>query len=163
MKVVGKFKDECKGQLMLGIAGLCPKLYSFDYEREAHFNCGEEVGKPAGTSVMRLVLDNKVTAKGVKVSIAKKVSFGDYEYCLNTLLPKHIEIRRIGSNLHKVFTYSTENIGCLLLTVKDGYAMMVFRRMHLDTGKRWLSRGSGQIPDHSIEGDGLLYLWEKYK
>ena len=38
--------------------------------------------------------------------------------------------------------------------------MMVFRRMNLDTGKRWLSSGSGQISDHSIEGDGLLYLWK---
>ena len=25
---------------------LRPKLYSFDYEREAHFDCGEEVDKP---------------------------------------------------------------------------------------------------------------------
>ena len=38
MKVVGKSKDECKGQLMLRFVGLRPKLYTFDYEREAHFN-----------------------------------------------------------------------------------------------------------------------------
>ena len=44
---------------------------------------------------------------------------------------------RIGSDLHKVFTYSTEKTGLSVLTGKDGYAMMAFRRMHLDTGKRW--------------------------
>ena len=45
MKVVGKFKDECKGQLMLRIVGLRPKLYSFDYEQEAHFECKNGVEK----------------------------------------------------------------------------------------------------------------------
>ena len=35
---------------MLRFAGLCPKLYSFDYEWEAHFDCGgEEVDKPTDT------------------------------------------------------------------------------------------------------------------
>ena len=52
--------------------GLRPKLYSFDYEREAHFDCGEEVDKPTDNSVTRIVVDNKVTAKGVKTSVAKK-------------------------------------------------------------------------------------------
>ena len=32
MKTVGKFKDECMGQLMLNFIGLRPQLYSFDYE-----------------------------------------------------------------------------------------------------------------------------------
>ena len=68
MKVVGKFKDECKGQLMLRFVGLCPKLYSFDYEREAYFNCKdgveEEVDKPKSTSVARIVLIIKLLQKG---------------------------------------------------------------------------------------------------
>ena len=34
------------------------------------------------TSVTRIVLDNKITAKGVKASAAKELSFNDYEYCL---------------------------------------------------------------------------------
>ena len=72
MKVVGKFKDECKGKLMLRFVGLRPKLYSFDYEREVHFDCknGEEIDKPTDTNVTRIVLDNKVTAKGVNASHA---------------------------------------------------------------------------------------------
>ena len=99
MKVVGKFKDECKGQLMLRFVGLRPKLYSFDYEREAHFDCKdgveEEVDKLTSTSVARIVLSNKVTAKGVKANIAKKLSFDNDEYCLNSLLPKRLDIKRI--------------------------------------------------------------------
>ena len=63
MKVVGKFKDECKGQLMLKFSGLRPKLYSIDYEQEAHFKCKngveKEIKKPTSTSITRIVLDNK--------------------------------------------------------------------------------------------------------
>ena len=58
-----------------------PKLYSFDYEREAHFDCKdgveEEVGRPMPTSVGRIVFSNKAAAKWVKDNVAKKLSF-DY-------------------------------------------------------------------------------------
>ena len=97
MKVVGKFMDECKGHFMLRFVGLRPKLYSLDYEREAHFNCKiGEVDKPTDTSITRIVIDNKVTVKGVKASVGKKLSFGDYEYYLSYLLPKRVDIRRSG-------------------------------------------------------------------
>ena len=76
MKVVGKFKDECKGQLMLRYVGLRPKLYPIDYERETYFGCKygieKEVDKSTDTSEARIVLDNKVTAKGIMASVAKK-------------------------------------------------------------------------------------------
>ena len=124
MKVVGKFKDECKGQLMLRFVGLRPKLYSFDYGREARFDCKdgveEEVDKPTSTSVARIVLSNKVTAKGVKANVAKKLSFDNYEYCLTSLLPKRVDIKIIGSDLHWVFTYSTEKIGLSAFDTKRG-------------------------------------------
>lgn len=42
MEVVGKFKDECKGLLMLNFIGLRPKLYSSDYERVAYFDVDED-------------------------------------------------------------------------------------------------------------------------
>ena len=53
MKVVGKFKDECEGQMMLKFVGLRPKLYSIDYEREAHFNCKEGVEEEADKPTKR--------------------------------------------------------------------------------------------------------------
>ncbi len=116
MKVVGKFKDECKGQMMLNFIGLRPKLYSFDYEREAHFDMDEdgmevEVEKRTATSEIRIVIANKNTAKGIKDVVAKKLSFDDYECCLRYLSSKHVNIKRIGSDHHQVFTYSTEKIG----------------------------------------------------
>ena len=116
MKTVGKFKDECKGQLMLSFTGLRPKLYSFDYEREAHFARDEDgneiaVEKPTDTSVCRIVRANKNTAKGVKQSEAEKLSFDDYEKSLQTLKPKTVDIKRIGSDHHNVYTYSTKKIG----------------------------------------------------
>ena len=38
MKVVGKFKDECKRLLVLRFVGLRPKLYSFDYDLGASYH-----------------------------------------------------------------------------------------------------------------------------
>ena len=116
MKVVGKFKDECKGQLMLNFIGLRPKLYSFDNEREAYFEKNEdgedvEVEKSTDTSITRIVIANKNTAKGVKDVVAKKFSFDDYKRCLQTLSPKPVNIKTIGSDHHEVFTYNMENIG----------------------------------------------------
>ena len=65
--------------------------------------------QPTSTRVAKIVLSNKVTAEGA--NLAKKLSFDNYEYCLNSLLPKYVDIKRIGSDLHRVFTYSTEKIG----------------------------------------------------
>ena len=71
---VSKFKDECHGQPMLKFIGLRPKSYSLDYEREANFDeNGNEVDKPTATK--RIVHASKNTAKGVKDSVRKKLSF----------------------------------------------------------------------------------------
>ena len=64
MKVLGKFKDKCKGQLVLNFIGLYPKLYTFDYEREADFDVDEN-----GIEV--ILMANKNTAKEEKVEVAK--------------------------------------------------------------------------------------------
>ena len=138
INVVGKFKNECKGQLMLRFVGLRPQLYSIDYERGAHFECKnlveKEVKEPSDTRVTRIVLDNKNTAKGVK---AKILSFDNYEYCLSSLSPKRVYIKRIGSNLHRVFTYSTEKIELSAFDTKrsicdDGISTYVFGHWKTD-------------------------------
>ena len=67
---------------------------------------------------MRIVPDNKVTAKGVNGSVAEKLSFVDYECCLSSLTPKRVGIRRIGSDLHSILTYSTEKIGLSTFDIK---------------------------------------------
>ena len=116
MKVVGKFKDECMGRLMLNFTGLRPKLYSLDYEREVYFDHDDsgneiEVPKPTDTSEARIIVDNKNAAKGIQGTVAKRLTFDDYQRCLKTLLLKHVDIKRIGSDHHKIFTYNTEKIG----------------------------------------------------
>ena len=68
MKEVGKFKDECVGQLMLNFVGVRPKLYSFDYERIAYFDIDkdgneEEVDKPTDTSETRIVVAKRTLQK----------------------------------------------------------------------------------------------------
>ena len=116
MKTVGKFKDECMGQLMINFVDLRPKLYSFDYQRIAHFiinDKGEEVevNKPTSTSVSRIVSSNENAAKGVKKSEAEKLSFNDFEISLRNLEPKKVDIKRIGSDHHKLYSYETMKIG----------------------------------------------------
>ena len=100
MKIVGNFKDGCKGQLMLRFVRLRHMRYSFECKHGVEM----EVDKPTSTSVTSIVPDNKVTAKGGKASVAKKLSFGNYECCLSSLSSKR-------AAPHKVFTYSTEKIG----------------------------------------------------
>ena len=116
MKTVGKFKDECMGQLMLSFVGLRPKLYSFDYERLAHIDTDEdgnenEVDKPTTTSKIKIIVSNKNTAKGINHAVAKGLSFDDYNNCLRTLQPNYVDVKRIGSDHHNLFTYSTSKIG----------------------------------------------------
>ena len=87
--------------------------------------------KPTFTSAAKIVLSNKVTTKGVKADVTKKLSFDDYEYCLSSLSPKRVDIYGIGSDLHRVFTYSTEKIGLSTFNTKrwtsdDGISTYAF-------------------------------------
>ena len=137
MKVVGKFKDECLGQLMLKFVGLRPKLYSYDYNKLVHYIIDEngnekEVDKPGNNTITRTICVNKNTAKGVKASVAKGLSFDDYEHCLLTLRQKEVNIKRIGSDHHNIFTYNTNKIGLSAFDTKkwicsDGIHTFAFR------------------------------------
>ena len=53
-----------------------------------------------------------------------QLSFNDYEYCLNSLSPKRVDIKGMGSDLHSVFTYSTEKMG--LWICDDGISTYAF-------------------------------------
>ena len=136
MKVVGKFKDECKGQLMLNFTGLRPKLYSLDFERLAHFEKDDqgleiEVSKPSTTTETKIVVDNKNAAKGIQTSVAKKLTASDYKQTLKTLESKHVEVTRIGSDYHNLYTYKTNKIGLSAFDTKrwicdDGISTLAF-------------------------------------
>ena len=61
-KVLGKFKDECKGKAPLEYVGLRPKMYCIQIPDEK----------------------DKKTAKGVKNSAQKKIGHADYKRCIES-------------------------------------------------------------------------------
>ena len=80
---------------------------------------------------------NKNTAKGVKDSVAKELSLDDYEACLTTLEHKEVNVKRIGSNNHKIFTYNTYKIGLSAFDTKrwicdDGIHTFTFGHWRTD-------------------------------
>ena len=113
-----------------------PKLYSLDFERLAHFEKDDqgieiEVSKPTAISETRIVVDNKNAAKGIQSSVAKKLTFENFEHCLKTLLTKQVDIKRIGSDHHNLFTYSIGKIGLSAFDTKrwicdDGISTYAF-------------------------------------
>jgi len=143
MKVVGKFKDECNGLLMLSFTGLRPKLYSFLYEKIVYFDQDEngeevEVKKPTENSISRIILSNKNTAKGVATCVAKKFTIDDYEQSLQTGNPKIIEMRRIGSVHHNVYSINTKKIALSAFDNKrwicdDGISTLAFGHHKIET------------------------------
>ena len=85
------------------------KLYYFDYEREAHFDKDDrgneiEVSKLTATSETRIIVDNKNTTKGMIETVAKKLSFEDYQHCLRILLLKHVDINQDPNWQFKTYT-----------------------------------------------------------
>ena len=92
-----------------------PRLYLLDYEKLAFFEIDEngdevEVKTPSATSTSRLVVVNKNTAKGVKESIAEGFTIADYEDALNSLKPKVVEVKRIGSDLHNIYSFKNMKV-----------------------------------------------------
>ena len=93
MKVVGKFKDELKGEQMMKFIGLRPKLYSYTYEK-----CGK--------------VAEKNTAKGVKKHVKEtKLTFHHYEECIKSMQSMQVNMNVIRSDHHKIFSYGLKKIG----------------------------------------------------
>ena len=115
MKIAGKFKDECLGQLMLKFIGLRPKLYCFEYNRLALFDIDDdgievEVYKPTDTSTQRIVLSSKNVGKSIKNCVRKLLTIDEYERCMMELKTVPREMKTIRSDAHKLFTYKTNKI-----------------------------------------------------
>ena len=136
MKVVGKFKDECLGQLMCKFIGLRPKLYSFLYKRNAFFDWENgievEVDKPTPTSVQRTIIDSKNVGKGIKNNVRKLLTIDQYEECRSDLKPIKKEMKTIRSDCHNLFTFKTDKIA---LSAFDN------KRWILDDGINTLAHG----------------------
>ena len=82
-KVIGKFKDEAAGMIIIDFAGLKPKMYSYQTENK-----------------------NNKTAKGVKKNVVKKeIKHKDYLDCLfNNQIMRH-KMNTIRSDHHQISSY----------------------------------------------------------
>ena len=115
LKVIGKFKDECFGQLMLKFVGLRPKLYTYEYEKLVHillneFGDQEYVNKPTDKTTSKIIVVNKNVGKGTKDSVRNLLSSDDYKKCLTSLEPVKKKMRTIRSDHHNVYTYEMNKI-----------------------------------------------------
>ena len=82
-KVIGKFKDEAAGMIIIDFPGLKPKMYSYKTENK-----------------------NNKTAKGVKKNVIKKeIKHQDYLDCLqNNQIMRH-KMNTIRSDHHQISSY----------------------------------------------------------
>src|SRR6185437_5082017 len=77
-KVVGKFKDEMNGKIILEFQGLSAKLYAFKIQGAKE----------------------KKAAKGVNRHVTKNISFADYHRVARDTTRHYEKMRRIRSNCH---------------------------------------------------------------
>ena len=82
-KVLGKFKDECEGKIMIGFIGLRPKCYAFKIHGDE-----KEYKKCKGTA---------------KNTVNRKIEYDDYNQVLETNEVIHRSFNSIRSKNHKIF------------------------------------------------------------
>ena len=96
-KVIGKFKDEANSEPILEFVGLRPKMYSFLLLKDALDEQPVEV--------------SKIRAKGIQRAAAEKLRHQDFLRQLHEPEENYLPNRRIGSKLHKIFTYRAKKRG----------------------------------------------------
>ena len=88
-KVLGKFKDECEGKIMIGFIGLRPKCYAFKIHGDE-----KEYKK----------------CKGTAKNTVKRKKNDDYNQVLETNEVIHRSFNSIRSKNHKIFSINTTNV-----------------------------------------------------
>ena len=95
-KVLGKMKDEAAGKPILEFIGLRPKMYSFMI---------------ATDKLDATKLKEKHVAKGIQRAVIANLKHEDYRSQLDTPA-ENIQInRRIGTQLHQLYTFATKKRG----------------------------------------------------
>ena len=92
LKVIGKFKDETKGEPINEFIGLRPKMYSFQMVKIG----AEEDAIPE--------YHEKHRAKGIERGAAAKLRHDEYKKQLDTPTENYLINRRIGAKLHKIYS-----------------------------------------------------------
>ena len=89
-KVLGKFKDECEGNIMEGFIGLCPKCYAFKIHGD-----DKECKKCKGTA---------------KNTVKRKIQYDEYNQVLETKKVIHRSFNSIRSKKHKIYSTNTTEV-----------------------------------------------------
>ena len=109
-KVVGKFKDELKGNLLLEFVGLRAKAYSYQYEKEVFVDeNGIEVDEE--TMFTKLIIDEAKKLKGIKkYVVANTIHFDQYKQSLLEGIKLYVEMKTFRSYGHKLSTISQNKL-----------------------------------------------------
>jgi hypothetical protein len=124
-KVIGKFKDETSSKPITEFVGLRPKMYSFTTLQEANSSRTCE----------------KMRAKGIQRAALKRIRHEDYLKQLRAPEENRLMNRRIGSHLHKLYTYEFPKRGLCAFDDKryiedDGITTLAHGHHRLTDAKR---------------------------
>jgi hypothetical protein len=158
-KVIGKFKDETSSKPITEFVGLRPKMYSFTTLRQANSGCAYE----------------KMRAKGIQRAALSRIRHEDYLSQLRAPVENRLMNRRIGSKLHKIYTYEFLKRGLCAFDDKryieeDGISTLAHGHYRLKRTERALNNVEAQstiltfkqaaasnlLPDVADDGSALL-------
>lgn len=94
-KIIGMFKDECRGKSMTDFVGLLPKLYAYKMDNGATTKRAKEVAK---------------------TTIKRNITFDDYKRCLDTQQEVYKSMHIIRSHLDQIYN---QEINKVALSAKD--------------------------------------------
>ena len=121
-KVIGKFKDETKGEPIVEFIGLRPKMYSF-----------LTMSMVNGQAEMH----EKHRAKGIQSAASARLRHEQYRQQLDLPYENYITNRRIGSAGHQIFAIETK---------KRGLCAMDNKRYITEDNYHTLAYGHHRIP-----------------
>jgi hypothetical protein len=127
--IIGKFKDEAKGKTAEAFVGLRAKMYCWKLSKQLTDNT--------------YASEEKARAKGIQRAAMRDVRFEDYEQQIRTPHEHKVTNRRIGSHLHRLYTYEYDKKGLCSFDDKryileDGISSLAYGhyRVKLDYNKR---------------------------
>jgi len=127
--IIGKFKDEAKGKTAEAFVGLRAKMYCWKLSKQLSDNT--------------YASEEKARAKGIQRAAMRDVRFEDYERQIHTPQEHKVTNRRIGSHLHRLYTYQYDKKGLCSFDDKryileDGISTLAYGhyRVKLDIDKK---------------------------
>ena len=140
-KVVGKIKDELKGNKLLEFVGLRAKAYSYRFEKDVYVDQnGNEVDEQ--TAIMDLVIKEVKKLKGIKKCVVESsIHFEQYKQCLLEGIKLYVEMKTFRSYDHRINTISQN---------KQALSRFDDKRWILDDGISTLAHGHYKTLESNI-------------